>query len=47
MRSNLSGIVEFPVKFDVSKILLWNNIESVKVDWSFGGILEIIITLLS
>ena len=43
MRSNLSTTVEFLVKFDVSKILLSNNIESVKVDWSFGGILELII----
>ena len=47
MRSNLSTIEEFPVKFDVSKILLSNNIESVKVDRSFGGILELIIILVS
>ena len=47
MQSNLSTTVEFPVKFDVSKILLSNNIESAKVDWSFGGILELIIILVS
>ena len=47
VQSNLSMTVEFPVEFEVSKILWSNNTEFIKISWSFGDRLELIITLAS